>query len=111
MKPRYAMAAIMAASALLMSGLPVHAADSDAKKDQTMGQEFDDATITTKVKMELMGNRSTSAMHTDVTTNGGVVTLTGKARSQAEKDLATAVAKNVKGVASVNNQMIIDTTK
>jgi hyperosmotically inducible protein len=111
MKARYAMATIMAASALLVSGVGSQAADTDADRKETMGEKVDDATITAKVKMDLMSNRSTSALHTEVTTNGGVVTLTGKAASRTEKDLATAVAKNVKGVVRVDNQMTIDTSK
>jgi osmotically-inducible protein OsmY len=36
-----------------------------------------------------------------------VVTLTGKAKNAAEKDLAAKFAKDVNGVKSVNNQMTI----
>jgi osmotically-inducible protein OsmY len=36
-----------------------------------------------------------------------VVTLSGKAKNAAEKDLATRYANDVKGVKSVNNQMTI----
>lgn len=110
MKTQFLAATIMAASMLIIPGLPVQAADRDAP-DQSMGEKIDDATITSKVKMELMGNRATSAMRTEVDTNNGVVTLTGTAKNRAEKELATEVAKKVKGVLKVNNQMNIDSSQ
>jgi osmotically-inducible protein OsmY len=78
-----------------------------AKKKQTMGSKIDDASITALVKMTLLYHRSTSALNTSVATKRGVVTLTGKAKNAAEKDLAAKFAKDVKGVKGVNNQMTI----
>lgn len=66
---------------------------------------IDDASITMHVKMALAGDRATSALHTDVTTNDGVVTLTGTATSEAEKNLTERVTKDVKGVKSVDNRI------
>jgi osmotically-inducible protein OsmY len=77
------------------------------KKKQTVGGKIDDASITAQVKMTLLYHRSTSALNTSVTTKNGVVTLTGKAKNAAEKDLAAKFANDVKGVKSVNNQMTI----
>jgi osmotically-inducible protein OsmY len=76
-------------------------------KKQTVGGKIDDASITAQVKMTLLYHRSTSALNTSVTTKRGVVTLTGKAKNAAEKDLAAKFANDVKGVKSVNNQMTI----
>jgi osmotically-inducible protein OsmY len=78
-----------------------------AKKKQTMGSKIDDATITALVKMTLLYHRSTSAINTSVATKRGVVTLTGKAKNAAEKDLAAKFANDVNGVKGVNNQMTI----
>ena len=78
-----------------------------AKKKQTVGEKIDDASITAQVKMTLLYHRSTSALNTLVTTDNGVVTLSGKASNAAEKDLATKFAKDVNGVKSVKNQMTI----
>lgn len=106
------LAAVMIAACMLLTpGLSVQAADRSEPTDQSMGAKIDDATITSKVKMELMRNRATSAMNTEVDTNSGVVTLTGKAVTRAEKELATELAKNVKGVVRVNNLMVIDKTE
>ena len=78
-----------------------------AKKKQTVGGKIDDASITAQVKMTLLYHRSTSALNTSVATKRGVVTLTGKAKNAAEKDLAAKFANDVHGVKSVNNQMTI----
>jgi len=78
-----------------------------SKKTQTAGRKIDDASITALVKMTLLYHRSTSALNTSVTTNNGVVTLSGKASNAAEKDLATKFANDVHGVKSVKNLMTI----
>jgi osmotically-inducible protein OsmY len=67
----------------------------------------DDASITTLVKMTLLYHRSTSALDTTVKTTDGVVTLGGKAKNPAEKDLATKLISDVYGVKSVVNVMAI----
>ena len=79
-----------------------------AKKKQTVGQKIDDASITAQVKMTLLYHRSTSALKTSVTTKRGVVTLSGKVKNSAEKDLAAKYAKDVNGVKGVNNRMTIE---
>ena len=66
-----------------------------------------DAWITTKVKGALAFHRNVSAVTTEVTTEQGVVTLRGKADSEAEKQLATEYAKDIDGVKSVRNQMTV----
>ena len=79
-----------------------------SEKTQTAGDEIDDASITALVKMTLLSHRSTSALNTSVTTKNGEVTLSGKARNAAEKDLATKLAKDVNGVKAVKNRMTIE---
>jgi osmotically-inducible protein OsmY len=79
-----------------------------SKQTQTTGDKIDDASITGLAKMTLLYHRSTSGLNTSVTTKNGVVTLTGKAKNAAEKDLATKYVNDVKGVKSVKNQMTIE---
>ena len=79
-----------------------------AKKTQTAGDKIDDASITAQVKITLLYHRSTSAINTKVVTKRNVVTLTGKAKNAAEKDLATKYANDVNGVKSVKNLMTIE---
>ena len=50
-------------------------ATTPAATDATMGDKIDDASITAQVKSSLTSHRSTSAMHTKVSTTDGVVTL------------------------------------
>jgi osmotically-inducible protein OsmY len=78
------------------------------KKTQSAGEKIDDASITAQVKMTLLFHRSTSALNTIVTTKRGIVTLTGKAKNAAGKDLAAKYASDVNGVKSVKNRMIIE---
>jgi osmotically-inducible protein OsmY len=79
-----------------------------AKKKRTVGEKIDDASITAQVKTTLLYHRSTSALNTKVKTRRGVVTLYGKAKSGAEKNLATKFANDINGVKSVNNRMTIE---
>jgi hyperosmotically inducible protein len=78
-----------------------------SKKMHTVTGKIDDASITAQVKMTLLYHRSTSALKTSVTTKNGVVTLSGKAKNAAEKDLATKFVNDVHGVKSVKNHMTI----
>jgi osmotically-inducible protein OsmY len=74
----------------------------------TMGETIDDASITAQVKMTLLFHRSTSAGHTKVETNEGIVTLSGQARNAAEKDLVAKLVTDINGVKSVVNNMTIN---
>ena len=78
------------------------------KTSRTTGDKIDDASVTAQVKTALLFHRSTSAFNTSVTTKNGVVTLTGKARNAAEKDLASKIVDDVKGVKSVKNNMTVE---
>ena len=91
----------------------------DVKNEMTMSptpkttteyviESIDDASITAQVKMTLLYHRSTSALSTKVETNEGVVTLNGKAKNAAEKELVTKLVNDIKGVRSINNQMTIE---
>lgn len=60
-----------------------------------------------KVKSALAFHRSVSSYNTQVELKEGVVTLTGDATSQAQKDLTTEYAQDVEGVKEVKNQMTV----
>lgn len=79
-----------------------------AKADDTLGEKIDDASITAQVKMSLMLHRSTGAIRTSVTTNNGIVTVSGNAHSEAEKDLVSKLCEDVPGVNNVVNKMTIE---
>jgi len=66
---------------------------------------IDDTLITTKVKAAVLNEPSLKSREINVETFKGVVQLSGFVGSQADIDTAVAVARNVAGVKSVNNNM------
>ena len=93
-----------------VAGLPgVKSVDNRLEVKGTPPAMNSDAWISTKVKTMLLFHRSVSAM-TEVNTTDGIVTLQGKATSQAQKDLTTEYAKDVEGVKDVKNEMTIAKT-
>jgi len=74
---------------------------------ETVGEKIDDASITSQVKYALFSHKSTSALKTKVTTNDGVIAISGEANSDAEKSLVTKLAQDVRGAKSVNNNMSV----
>jgi len=89
--------------------LPIagHAADSDS--DRSSPKAFvKDSVITTKIKAKFAKDKEVSVLHVKVETdNKGIVTLSGKAKSQEEADKAVSIARGVEGVASVENNIQI----
>ena len=73
------------------------------------GDTIDDASITAQVKSALREHRSTSALRTKVETVGGVVTVGGVAKNEAEKSLVTKLITDIDGVVSVVNNMTVET--
>ncbi|MGA2247345.1 MAG: BON domain-containing protein [Verrucomicrobiota bacterium] len=78
-----------------------------APPNATIGVKIDNASITAQVKSSLLSHRSTSALHTTVSTTDGVVTVGGVAKNDAEKSLVTKLATDINGVSSVINNMTI----
>jgi len=73
----------------------------------SIGEKIDDASITSQVKYALLTHKATSAVKTKVVTADGVVLVTGEAANEAEKSLVTKLAKDVRGVTSVSNNMTV----
>jgi hyperosmotically inducible protein len=73
----------------------------------TAGAVLDDSVVTVKVKSALMTDDSTKGTRIAVTTNKGVVQLSGFVDSADEQARATSVARNVEGVQSVVNDTSI----
>jgi hyperosmotically inducible protein len=80
---------------------------SSSQASTTMGEKIDDAVITTSVNASFAKDSDLSAIKINVDTKDGVVTLNGPAPTAAAKDKAGDLAKQVKGVASVNNQLVV----
>jgi hyperosmotically inducible periplasmic protein len=95
-------------SAATRTGQAARNAAEDTKQMGAAGaSKVDDGTVTTKVNAALAADKDLSAVKIDVDTKDGIVTLTGPAPSADAKDKATRIAKNVKGVTSVNNQLTV----
>lgn len=65
-------------------------------------ERISDSWITAKVKSSLLVSKNVDGLDLTVETKDGLVTLGGGASSIAERDLAVEIAKDVKGVKSVN---------
>ena len=97
----------------MLLAAPLAMANDPAKKGGTMAQDrthaanhdsnepVTDTWITTKVKADLLATENVSGLDIKVETVDGVVTLTGAVTSQAQKDKAVEVAKQIKGVKRV----------
>ena len=80
---------------------------ASASKKESPGEYVDDVAITTKVKAAVLGEPSLKSSEINVETYKGIVQLTGFVRSRADINKAVEVAKGVKGVTSVKNDMIV----
>ena len=76
-------------------------------KSESTGQYVDDTAITAKVKKDIFDEPTLKSAEINVETFKGVVQLSGFVRSQANINTAVVVAKNVKGVTSVKNDMLV----
>ena len=90
--------ALLLASLLGCSSSPQH---------EGTGEYIDDSVITTKVKTAVLNEPSLKSAEINVETFKGVVQLSGFVSSQAAIDKAVEVARGVKGVHSVKNDMRI----
>lgn len=71
------------------------------------GAGLADGWITTKVKSTFMYSSNVRGSDISVDTNSGVVTLSGKVDSGAERALAIELAQNVRGVRSVESSALV----
>jgi len=78
------------------------------KTPRTTGEKIDDVSVAALVRMALVLHHSTSGVYTTVATRHGVVTIGGRAKNAAQKDLVTKLVKDVNGVKSVKNLMTIE---
>lgn len=69
------------------------------------GEYLDDSVITTKVKAAVFNEPTLKATEVNVETYKGIVQLSGFVDSQSDINKAEEVARNVKGVKSIRNDM------
>lgn len=95
---KYAAAAMLAAG-LAMSGCNV------IRGQSTPGEYVDDVAITAQVKTKLFESKEVEGLDVNVDSTNGRVKLTGWADTAAEARAAGNLAREVKGVKSVDNQL------
>ncbi len=89
----------------LAAPLASQAADVEGAKASSKAY-VKDSVITTKVKADLAAEKLSSLVKIQVDTDdAGVVTLSGTASSPMARDKAVSIARAVKGVSSVDNQI------
>jgi osmotically-inducible protein OsmY len=74
---------------------------------ESVGNYVDDATITTPVKSRFVENKLVDAASISVETMKGTVMLSGFAKNGAERTTAESIARGVKGVTSVKNEIAV----
>lgn len=74
---------------------------------ESMGEFLDDAAITASVTTRFVTQKGLDAMNIGVSTNDGIVTLTGNVDHVAQSSLAELVAIQVKGVRKVRNNLAV----
>lgn len=100
---RNGLSLIVLATALGTAGVVCAAPMAPTTHQESMKRAASDSWITTKVKTEFATHRGVDFSDISVTTKHGVVVLTGRVDSQAEKGLAERLAADVKGVKSVED--------
>ena len=68
---------------------------------------FSDSALTASVKTKFAADPLVSALRIDVDTMDQVVTLSGEVKSEAEREQAVKVAREVEGVKSVNDRLTV----
>ena len=83
------------------------AACASTSKQESTGEYVDDSVITTKVKSLLAADDFLKSFQISVETSKGTVQLSGSVGSQKAVDKAVEIARSVKGVKSVKNNLIV----
>ncbi len=84
------------------------AKESVTEKAGTAGEYIDDSVITTKVKTAILNDPLLNASHIEVTTDKGVVKLSGTVDSEPSISKAIEVAKSQKNVLSVESSLVVN---
>lgn len=95
--------AALATSALMLaaSGCAV------SRGQETVGAYIDDAAITSTVKARLFEDKDVAGSSISVETLKGTVLLSGFAKNTLERSKAESIARGVKGVTAVRNEIAI----
>ena len=93
--------AILAGATIVGTGCAV------IRGQETVGAYVDDAAITAQVKAKMVEDKAVDAGAVKVETLNGTVSLSGFAKSSAEKAQAEYIARSTKGVRQVINGLTV----
>jgi len=92
---------------VLVMLLATFAACSSTRTHESTGESVDDSVITTKVKSLLAEDDFLKSFQISVESYKGIVQLSGFVNSQQAVGKAGQIARSVKGVRSVKNNLIV----
>jgi osmotically-inducible protein OsmY len=92
---------------LTLALTPLVAACAAMSGRETAGEHVDDATITAKIKAAMFDDPALKATQINVETMQNVVQLSGFISSEQTKARAGEIARGVKGVREVRNDLIV----
>ena len=80
---------------------------TSTRTSESTGEYVDDSVISNKVRGQLIGHKDLNIFQIDVGTYKGEVQLSGFVNSVESKNRAEAVARGVKGVTRVHNDLVV----
>lgn len=89
------------------AALVAGAAYAETPRQETPGEMLDDTVITSKVKAAFVQDEKVSALRVNVTSNKGIVQLSGFAKSAQEAERAAEIARKIPGVKDVKNDILL----
>jgi hypothetical protein len=107
MKKTFALFGTCVGLGILVASGPLLTGCSGDRYNQSTGEKIDDAAVTSKVKGELLADPDVKGLAIKVKTYKGEVQLSGFVDSQAQKNRAGEIARAVKGVQWVKNDVIV----
>jgi osmotically-inducible protein OsmY len=92
---------------MLIATFAAFTACVSTRTHKSAGEYVDDSVITTKIKSQLAADDFLKSFQISVKTYKGAVQLSGFVNLQQAADKAEEIAKGVKGVKSVKNDLIV----
>jgi len=92
---------------VLLMLIATFVACASTRTRESTGEYIDDSVITTKVKSLLAADDFLKSFQISVKTYKGTVQLSGSVNSQKAIDKAVEIARSVKGVKSIKNDLIV----
>ena len=97
----------LATTAILLGMFLILPGCAVSRGQETVGAYIDDAAITTGVKARFFEDKDVAGSSISVETLNGTVMLSGFAKSASERDSAERIARAVKGVKAVRNEIAV----